>query len=157
MLALDQAVKIWARTTMRPSGSVGGAPWPGVFEFTLTYNEGIAFGMFQGAGVYLTPIAIAIAIGSGVYSYKHPHENLWTHIAMGLMASGALGNLYDRLTLGKVTDMFWFRLINFPVFNVADSCITIATLMLMVSWLRPAEPPAKHPAIEPPDDSPESA
>ena len=141
---------------MRPHGSVGGAPWPGVFEFTLTYNQGIAFGMFQGSGVYLTPIAIGIAIGAGIYSFKHPHEGTWTHVAMGLMASGALGNLYDRLAMGKVTDMFWFRLINFPVFNIADSCITIATLMLMVAWLRPAEKPTATKSVEPPEELPDS-
>jgi signal peptidase II len=141
MLILDQAVKFWARQTFGDAdgyptnlAKLGGAPWPGVFEFTLTYNKGIAFGLFQGLGVFLAPVAVAIAVGAGVYSWKHPREPVWTHVAMGLLASGAIGNLYDRVFLKKVTDMFWFRLIDFPVFNVADACITVATALLLVTW-----------------------
>jgi signal peptidase II len=67
---------------------------------------------------------------------------------MGLLAAGALGNLFDRVAFGKVTDMFYFRAINFPVFNVADACITIAAGLLIYLWTvealakpKPAEPP----------------
>ena len=127
-LALDQASKWWIREVIaRPHGDLGnGMPWPGVFELTYTTNKGIAFGMLQGAGVFLAPIAIAIAVAAWVYSHRNDGESNLSHTAMALLASGALGNLYDRLFRGEVTDIFWFRLINFPVFNVADSCITIA-------------------------------
>lgn len=138
LLILDQAVKAWVRGAVPTHGSLGGKPWPGVFEITLTYNEGIAFGMLQGMGPLLAPVAVVIAIASGVYSYRHPEESWLSHVAMGLLASGALGNLYDRVVFHQVTDMFWFRLIDFPVFNVADSCITIATILLMISWWRDA-------------------
>lgn len=138
MLALDQAVKAWVRGAIPQRGSIGGLPIPGFFELTLTYNEGIAFGLFQGAAVFMTPIAIAIAFGAAWYSYRHPKEPAITHVAMGLLASGALGNLYDRLVYRKVTDMFWFRAINFPVFNVADAAICIATGLLILTWWREA-------------------
>lgn len=137
-LVLDQAVKEWVRNAVVPFGSLGGLPFPGVFEITLTYNQGIAFGLFQGAARFMTPVAIAIAGGATWYSAKHGHEGPMSHIAMGLLASGALGNLYDRIRFGKVTDMFWFRAINFPVFNVADACITIATILLIFTWWRDA-------------------
>lgn len=140
-LVLDQVVKAWARGAMPEGGSVHGLPWPGVFEFKLTYNEGVAFGFLQGAGRMLSPVAIAIAIGAGWYSFKHKDEGPMTHIAMGLLASGAVGNLYDRLVNQRVTDMFYARFIDFPVFNVADSCITVATVLLIIIWWKEALKP----------------
>lgn len=134
-LALDQATKMWARGAFAEHESPG-FPWPGVFELTLTYNKGIAFGMLQGAGVFLAPIAIAIAVAAYMYSHRNNGDGAMSHSAMALLASGALGNLYDRVAFGKVTDIFWFRAINFPVFNIADSCITIAAGLLIVKWSR---------------------
>jgi signal peptidase II len=134
-LALDQAVKAWVRGHFFEHQTPG-YPWPNVFELTLTYNRGVAFGMMQGRGIFMTPIAIGIAGYAIWFALKNPHETKWTITMAALMACGALGNLYDRLVLHQVTDMFWFRLIDFPVFNVADSCITVATVMLIISWLR---------------------
>lgn len=142
MLALDQLTKHWAR-----SGFAVGQVfplWPGVFELTLTYNRGIAFGLFEGAGHLFAPIAIAIAVGAGAFSYRHPSEPKVAHVALGLMAAGAIGNLIDRMWLGKVTDMFWIRAVNFPVFNVADVCITFAAAVLAVVWMRDASPKGRR-------------
>ncbi len=140
-LALDLFVKAWARGAMPEGGSLNGLPWPGVFEFKLIYNEGVAFGLLQGAGSFLAPVAVAIALGAGWYAVKHPQEGTMTQLAMGLLASGALGNLYDRVVLGRVTDMFWIRIIDFPVFNIADTCITFATILLILIWWRDAMKP----------------
>jgi signal peptidase II len=137
-LVLDQGVKAWVRGAVPPRGSLSGLPFPGVFEITLTYNQGIAFGLFQGAALFMTPVAIAIAAGATWYSMRHQEEGALAHISMGLLASGALGNLYDRIRFGQVTDMFWFRAIDFPVFNVADACITVATILLIFTWWREA-------------------
>ena len=144
MLAVDQMVKGWVRGAIPPHGSIRGLPIPGVFEITLQYNEGIAFGFFAGKGILLSPVAIVIACGATWYSFKHPKESWLTHIAMGLLASGAIGNLYDRIVNGRVTDMFYFRSINFPVFNVADSCITVATILLILMWFSEAARASQH-------------
>lgn len=134
LLALDQVVKWWARAAAEGvEGRSLNALWPGVFELKLVYNEGIAFGMLQGAGVLLAPIAIIMAIAATVYSFKNPKERLSMHIAMACLASGAIGNLIDRIAMGKVTDMFWIRAINFPVFNIADVAITVAGCMLVLN------------------------
>lgn len=154
-LVIDQVVKNWARSAS------GGQEhksflvvWPEVFEFQLVYNEGIAFGMLKGAGVWLTPIAMIIAVGAAWYSLKHPKEPKLTHVTMALLASGAIGNLIDRLTNeGKVTDMFWFRAINFPIFNFADVCITVAGFLLaysmIVEFVHPQKEEEEHPEIQP--------
>lgn len=133
-LVLDQAVKFWVRFAAEGvEGRSLAVLWPNVFELKLVYNEGIAFGMFQGAGVWLTPIAAIIAGGATWYSLRHKHEPKSTHVTMALLCAGALGNLIDRIAHGKVTDMFWIRAIDFPVFNVADVCITVAGVMLGIS------------------------
>lgn len=155
LILVDQWSKYWIRINLVESASFGGKPWPGVFEITHTTNRGIAFGLFQGLGVWLAPVAFAIAAGAAYYSYRHPKEHWLTHGAMGLLASGAIGNVYDRIRYGKVTDMFHLRIIDFPVFNVADSCITIATLILILTWMREPKHSAKVPATETPDPEPE--
>jgi signal peptidase II len=151
LLILDQAVKFWARGAVdgREGASIM-ALWPGVFELTLVFNRGIAFGQLQGYGVLLTPIALIIAGGSIWYSMKHPQVPKIYHIVASLFAAGALGNLIDRVYLGKVTDMFDFRLIGFPVFNVADACISISGAIMVLLWIREAveERKAQDPAPE---------
>lgn len=139
LLVVDQLVKFWARGSVdgREGASIV-ALWPTVFELTLVYNRGIAFGQLQGYGVLLAPIALAIAGGSIWYSHKHPEAPKINHVIAALFAAGALGNLYDRLFLGKVTDMFDFKLIGFPVFNVADACITISGVLMVLIWIKDA-------------------
>lgn len=133
-LVLDQAIKFWARWRFEPYEQPG-MPWPGVFEFTLTYNKGIAFGMFQGFGIIFAPIAILITVLCARYCFMHPDESRATHFGLGLLSSGAIGNLIDRVFLGKVTDMFALRIFEFPVFNFADSCITVAAFILGIRFL----------------------
>ncbi len=138
LLLVDQWVKYWTRTHISVGSYYHGLPFPGVFELTLTYNQGVAFGKLQGYGLLMAPVALIISGVAAYYSWKHPHESRWNHVTAGLLAAGALGNLYDRVFQGKVTDMFEIRLINFPVFNVADVCISVAAGMLIVTWLREA-------------------
>ena len=135
LLVLDQLVKWWARAAAEGvEGRSIHSLWTGVFELKLVYNQGVAFGMLQGKGVYLAPIALIITAFAVYYSYKHKDEPKSHHVVLALLASGAVGNLIDRLAMGKVTDMFWFRLINFPVFNIADICISVAgAAFLLVS------------------------
>lgn len=133
LLIADQMVKLWARNAF-PNEHASMAVIPNVLDLTVTYNKGIAFGMFQGFGPLLAPVAIAIAVGAAMHSMKHRNDSPWVHCAMALLAAGALGNLIDRLFLGQVTDMFHIRAFEFPVFNLADSCITVAATILIVHW-----------------------
>lgn len=131
MMGLDQGFKAFVRSKMF-EGQAWGAPWPGVFETKLTFNEGIAFGMFQGRGIVFAPIALVIAIGCLWWSKKHEDESWLTHLAVGLLGAGAAGNLIDRVVFNRVTDMLWFRAINFPVFNIADACISVGVILLFL-------------------------
>lgn len=137
LIVIDQLVKLWARTTANGiEGNTLLALWPNVFELKLVFNKGVAFGMMQGAGIYLTPVAVGIAGLAGWYSFKHEEGSTSVHVTSALLAAGAIGNLVDRLAFGRVTDMFWIRAINFPVFNVADICITIAGAMFVLGAIK---------------------
>jgi signal peptidase II len=156
-IAFDQWIKAWVRGHLNQGQSWSGGPWHGVFEITLTYNKGIAFGMLQGGGLIMTPIAIIIAGFAIRAIYKNANESTWGTIALGLLASGALGNLIDRLFNSKmgVTDMFLLRLGNithgrmsdFPVFNVADSCISVAMVMLLIAWSKQSADEKESPGL----------
>ncbi len=148
LLAIDQIVKAQVRAHFAVGESR--TLLPALLDLRLTYNEGIAFGKLQGFGVYLAPVAIVIAIFAGIYSARHPEESRWTHAAMGLLASGALGNMLDRIMWHRVTDMFEFRFVQFPVFNVADACITVAAAILIVKWGLEALHPTHKPGPTPP-------
>jgi signal peptidase II len=147
---LDQVVKFWTRSTLSEGEFWKGGPWPGVFEITLTYNKGIAFGMFQGVQLFMAPIALIIA-GIAVFNiHKGKVNTRWMTVSLAFLASGALGNLIDRVGSSKgVTDMFLLRLSNitnqrlgdFWVFNIADVCISTAMVMLAIVWMRPDEVP----------------
>lgn len=136
-LIADQVVKHFSRlVTEGVEGRTISPLIPGIFELKLVYNHGVAFGMFQGGGIWLTPIAIIISALATYYSFKTPNEPKINHVTMALLASGAIGNLIDRLIFGKVTDMFWFRLIDFPVFNIADICISIAGALFILTAIK---------------------
>ncbi len=136
MILVDQITKIWARGAANwTEGQTFLSLWPGVFELKLVYNRGIAFGLLQGSGVWLAPAALAIAVGAAWYSVKHRDEPRWSHVTMALLFAGAIGNLIDRVAFNQVTDLFYLRVIDFPVFNVADVCITVAGAMLALSAL----------------------
>ena len=146
MVAIDQWIKTWADAHL-VTGAFRSWPWPGVLELQLTRNEGIAFGFAQGKGALFTPIALLISFGAGWYSWRHPRDGGWMHAAMALLTAGALGNLYDRVKLGYVRDMFATRFIDFPVFNWADACITVATIILILIWSKEAvDSRGRHPA-----------
>ncbi len=158
VVALDQGVKLWTREHLAIGQSWPGGPLPGVFELTLTYNKGVAFGAMQGYSLLATPVALAIAGACGVSAWRGGRP--LKLVALALMASGALGNMLDRLFDGRgVTDMFLLRLANltngrlsdFPVFNVADAAITVAVVLLAFVWLREGE---RKPAALAPGDRP---
>lgn len=109
------------------------APWEWIepyARFIHWHNTGVAFGMFQGMGIVFAVLAAVVSVGL-VYYYPRLHQNNWIiKLAMSMMLGGALGNLVDRITLGYVTD--FISVGTFAVFNVADSSITVGTIVLVL-------------------------
>lgn len=130
ILVLDQITKIWAARVLsiKPLVLI-----PGALELTYLENRGAVWGLMQGWRiVFLIATFLFLGVILWFYARKRKDMTLLTRIILSLLFSGAVGNLIDRIAFGYVRDMIYFRLINFPVFNVADSAITIAAALLVV-------------------------
>lgn len=132
ILFADQATKALARATLAEGETL--ALWPGRVEFTLVYNQGIAFGLFPGVGIYLAPLAVIVAVVAAIAFVRARPQDRMFRLGMVLISAGALGNFVDRVFLkGKVTDFIDLKFIH--VFNIADACITTAAVLLLVHWM----------------------
>ncbi len=126
VVILDQATK-YAVTSRLPLGS--SVPVIGDLVYlTSVRNPGGAFGSFQSATGLLTLITVATAIGIAVLIKRSPRLPIPMAMSLALLLGGAVGNLIDRLRFRHVIDFIDFRV--WPVFNVADSAITIAIIFL---------------------------
>ncbi len=125
LLALDRATKIWAAGALQAVGTIPLVPF---FDLTYVENTGAAFGMGKGAGKLLTAVSIGLVIGLQVLRRRWPKNDFWLQGGALLVTTGAVGNLYDRFAFGYVVD--FLHLHHWPVFNVADSCISIGAGML---------------------------
>jgi signal peptidase II len=143
----------------------------GFLRLRYTKNTGAAFGIFQGGSLVLSVAAIAI-VGAIFFSASRMGGiNRFTTLPMGLIVGGALGNLVDRLRLGYVVDFIEVygprihvgnSVYTWPVFNVADSAITVGVILLVATMLfsgksEPETAPAtpkqpETPVKTPPDD-----
>ena len=106
--------------------------WPTVFHFTYVKNTGMAFGMMKDhRWVFIVFSTVAI-VGLLVYLFRFRPESRWMQVSMALIIGGGIGNMIDRLILGYVIDFLDFTLINFAVFNVADSFVCIGAGMMIL-------------------------
>lgn len=125
LLALDRATKVWAAASLQRAGTIALIPF---FDLTYVENTGAAFGMGRGANKLLTAVSIGLVIALQVMRRRWPKNDPWLQWGALLVTAGAVGNLYDRLTFGFVVDFLHIH--HWPVFNVADSCITIGAALL---------------------------
>jgi signal peptidase II len=136
IIILDQLSKNWIRTNLAFTETWSPWPWLAPYaRFVHWHNTGVAFGLFQGFGIYLTLLAFIIAILIIYYYPRVPREDWSLKLAMAMQLGGALGNLVDRIQQGYVTD--FISIGDFPVFNIADSSITIGVVVLLLGvWLQ---------------------
>ena len=110
---------------------------PGVFGLRWVTNEGIVWGLFPGNNI-LFLILSSLAIPIIVLLFRlQKNINWWLTVSFGLVLAGAIGNLFDRIVYGAVRDFFDFYLINWAVFNIADTYITVGVIILLVSLFIP--------------------
>lgn len=105
----------------------------GPLEFTLTFNDGVAFGLAGGGGVPVIALSMVALVALGAFIASAPDRPA-TWLAGGLILGGALGNLLDRVRLGHVTD--FILLPNWPAFNIADASITVGVVLLAWTVIR---------------------
>ena len=126
---LDQFTKILARVYL---SAVPTVPLiPGVLHLTYSLNTGAAFSLFAGWNTALMIFSAVIIAGFCFALYSLPKHQGFRNllIAVTLMTGGAIGNFIDRLFAGAVTDFIDFRLIGFPIFNVADICVVVGAIL----------------------------
>jgi signal peptidase II len=141
-LIVDQVTKAAVRAWMGPVGT-SIALLGDLLRLTYVRNPGAAFGMLpQQRGVFVA-VSFLVILGIGLYIYKMRPTRSVVVVALGFVCGGALGNLIDRLAFGKVTDFIEVR--HIPVFNAADSAISIGVAMLVL-WLlfSPSEMAGEH-------------
>lgn len=135
LTALDQLCKLWAIANLKGKESL--VLIEGVFQLTYLENKGAAFGILQGKGVALVIITVVI-LAAVVYCYiRTPMHKKFRllRVLMVVIAAGAVGNMIDRIGRGYVVDFFYFILIDFPIFNVADIYVTCSVVVLALEVL----------------------
>lgn len=133
---LDQIAKVLAVNLLTALPAHTYPLWPGIFHLTYIENRGAAFGMLQNARWFfiLTTIAACAAILWFLYK-ERGRMHLLMRVSLALILGGALGNLIDRVFLGYVRDMFYAVFINFAIFNVADSAVSVGCALLFIDLL----------------------
>ncbi len=102
-----------------------------IFHLTYITNTGSAFGLFKGLNSIFMIFSIVVIIGVFYYLRKKIKNNeKLLQISVGLLLGGTIGNLIDRLLYGAVIDFLDFRI--WPVFNIADSAVTISVILLVI-------------------------
>ena len=137
VIALDQLTKYWVVAGIRPGEEY---PMTSFFSLVLAFNSGAAFSFLAGADGWQRWLFVAVAlIASAVMLWllKRGGRSLFC-MGIALILGGALGNLCDRIVIGRVVDflLFHYRDWQYPAFNVADSAITIGAALLIVDSFR---------------------
>lgn len=109
----------------------------GVFELQYLENRGAAFGMLQNGQVFFVFAAVVMMTAILFVLIKAPMEKKYRpwHVFLVMIAAGGIGNMIDRLRLDYVVDFFYFSLIDFPIFNVADIYVTVGTALFLIMLL----------------------
>ncbi|EPX8015644.1 TPA: signal peptidase II [Streptococcus pyogenes] len=130
LVALDQLSKFWIVSHIA-LGEV--KPFiPDIVSLTYLQNNGAAFSILQDQQWFFVVITVLV-IGYAIYYLAtHPHLNIWKQLALLLIISGGIGNFIDRLRLAYVIDMVHLDFVDFAIFNVADSYLTVGVILLVI-------------------------
>lgn len=130
IIGLDQLTKWLAVVFLQSEPSF--PLWKDVLHFTYVENPGMAFGMMQNnRWVFMVFSTVAI-VGLAVYLFRFRPESRWMQVSLAMIIGGGIGNMIDRVVLGYVIDFIDFTLIDFAVFNVADSFVCVGAGMMIV-------------------------
>lgn len=131
LIILDQLSKFWIVNHIE-LGQVK-AFLPGIFSLTYLRNYGAAFSMLQNQQWLFSLMTVAVVGFAFYYFIKNIKGDLWLLTGLLLVMAGGLGNFIDRLRLGYVVDMVHLDFMNFAIFNMADSYLTVGAILLMIA------------------------
>lgn len=131
IILLDQFTKTLVRANLAQGETW--TPWQWLMPYARVvhwYNTGVAFGLLQGQNWFFTILVVIIAAAIFYYYPRFSREDWLLRLALAMQFGGAVGNLIDRINVGHVTD--FISISNFAVFNIADACITIGVIVMIV-------------------------
>ena len=155
LVAVDQLIKYWVVQTLKGKDAV--VLIKDVLEFQYLENRGASFGILENKQwlFYIITAIVIIAIifivvriykklrdylaksleDDSIFRQKSVKDALYLSFVFILLAGGAIGNFIDRVLNGYVVDYIYFKIINFPIFNFADICVTVAAVLLIVFFI----------------------
>ena len=134
LIVLDQLVKAYVVQNIA-LGEI--KSWiPNLVSLTYLQNRGAAFSILQDQQVLFAVITLVVVVGAIWYLHKHMEDAFWMVLGLTLIIAGGLGNFIDRISQGFVVDMFHLDFINFAIFNVADSYLTVGVIILLLAMLK---------------------
>lgn len=128
ILLLDQLTKLFIRQNFQLNQSI--PIIKNIFHLTYITNTGSAFGLFKNLNLFFIIFSICVIVAIFYFIRKVKEKEKFMQAALGLLLGGTIGNLIDRIVYGNVTDFIDFRI--WPVFNVADSAVTISVVLLII-------------------------
>ncbi|SKB15883.1 Lipoprotein signal peptidase [Planktothrix sp. PCC 11201] len=138
-LIADHLTKLWVVQNFELGETL--PLWRDVFHLTYVTNTGAAFSLFSNGGIlWLRWLSLLVSLGLMAMAWFGPRLHRWEQVGYGLILGGALGNGIDRFISGHVVDFLDFRLINFPVFNLADISINIGIWCLIIAMFTQLKP-----------------
>ncbi|MBP3196376.1 MAG: signal peptidase II [Butyrivibrio sp.] len=135
LVAIDQFTKYLACENLQDKPPI--RIIDGVLELNFLRNNGAAFGMLQNQKVFFVLVASLILVIIAYVLFRMPDDKKYNimHVLLVMIASGAAGNMIDRVRHDYVVDFIYFVLINFPIFNVADIYVTVSTFLFVILFL----------------------
>lgn len=126
----DRITKDWILNHLNVGDTI--PIWPNIFHITFVLNPGAAFSLFKDSGEWLRWLSLGVSLILAIWALRGPTMTRWEQWGYGFIFSGAFGNGIDRFASGEVVDFLDVRLINFPIFNMADVCINIGIGFLIL-------------------------
>lgn len=143
IVAFDQITKYFASLKLA-DGSVAKFI-PGVVQFKYAKNTGMAFSMLSGARWVFIALTVVVCVGVFYYLFSNRCKSLWLYWSLGVILSGGIGNLIDRIRFGYVVDFIEPTFVNFAIFNIADCAVTCGAVVLVGYLLYDAFKDVKKP------------
>lgn len=143
IIIADQATKIWIRLALPPG--VSRPVIPGVVHFTHVENTGAAFGLLRGYTPLLIAITAIVLFLTFINRSSLARERPVLRLGYTLGIAGAIGNFIDRVLFGRVTDFIDLRV--WPVFNLADTAISVGVVLIAWGMLTDREQPEDEESV----------
>ena len=143
IIAFDQITKYFASLKLA-DGSVAKFI-PGIVQFKYAENTGMAFSMLSGARWVFIALTVVVCVGVFYYLFSNRCKSLWLYWSLGVILSGGIDNLIDRIRFGYVVDFIEPTFVNFAIFNIADCAVTCGAVVLVGYLLYDAFKDVKKP------------